>query len=277
MSTAEFNNVQRPTALITGGSKGIGLELAKQFAARGHDAILVARSETALERVASELKNEYGCEVTVIKLNLTAEDAAETLFRQVEAKGIRVDVLVNNAGVGDYGIFADSDLSRQLDMLRVNILSLTALTRLFLPSMIERGNGRILNVASVVAYFAGGPNWVSYVASKHYVLAFTRGLAKELSGTGVTITALCPGATATDFVAQTGVGGARAYRWFPQISSAGVARAGYRATMAGRTTVVPGLLNKIIAFLGELPPRAIAAAVFAFLSRGNTVHKKELA
>lgn len=218
MKTIDMNNTSRPIALITGGSKGIGIELAKQFASHEHDLVLVARSEVGLQRAADELKSGYDCRVTTFTLDLIADDAPTELFRRVKAKGIRVDVLVNNAGSGDYGPLSDSDLERQLDMLRINILSLTALTRLFLPGMIERGNGRILNLASVVAYFSGGPNWASYVASKHYVLTLTRGLAKELSGTGVTATALCPGPTATDFVGQAGVGGARVYRWIPKVS-----------------------------------------------------------
>lgn len=268
MSTTEMNNAARPTALITGGSKGIGIELAKEFARHEHDLVLVARNQAGLQHAADELRNDYDCRVTSFALDLAVDDAPAELFRRMQAKAIRVDVLVNNAGTGDYGPFADSDLDRQITMLRINILGLTALTRLFLPGMIECGHGRILNVASVVAYFAGGPNWASYVASKHYVLAFTRGLSKELSGTGVTATSLCPGPTATDFVSHAGVGSARVYRWVPKISPSGVARAGYRAAVAGRTTVVPGLINKILAFLGELPPRAIALIVFAFLSKG---------
>ncbi len=276
MSTTDMQYSGRPTAMITGGSKGIGFELAKQFARHEHDLVLVARNETALERAADQLKQDHGCKVTTIALDLSANAAPAELLRQLEAKGIRVNVLVNNAGVGDYGPFVDSDLERQLNMLRLNILSLTALTRLFLPGMLERGHGRILNVASVVAYFSGGPNWASYVASKHYVLAFTRGLAKELRGTGVKATALCPGPSATDFVAQTGVGGARVYRWIPKVSPAGVARAAYRAVMVGRTVVVPGLINKLFAFLGELPPRVVAETVFGFLSRDSEASVKRL-
>jgi short-subunit dehydrogenase len=264
MSMKGMSNKERPTALVTGGSKGIGLELAKQFARNGHDLVLVARSAADLHLAAEKLERDYGCSVTTFALDLTADHAPVELFRQLEDKGIQLDVLVNNAGGGDYGPFADSDLERQLDMLRVNILSLTALTHLFLPGMVERGSGRILNVASLAAYFSSGPNWSSYVASKHYVLAFTRGLAKELSGSGVSVTLLSPGPTATDFVRQADIGAARV------VTPAGVARAGYRATMAGRFAVVPGLINKTLAFLGELPPRGIAQTVFAFLLRGKT-------
>ncbi|PVV23316.1 MAG: hypothetical protein B6D79_12260 [gamma proteobacterium symbiont of Ctena orbiculata] len=271
MTTKVMKRDSRPTALITGGSKGIGLELANQFGQHGHDLVLVARSDRDLKRAATQLHTEYGCRVDVFSVDLTAIDALAELYRQVTDNGIQVDVLVNNAGTGDVGPFAVSDINRQLDMLQLNIVSLTALTRLFLPGMIERGSGRILNIASVVAYFAGGSNWASYVASKHYVLALTRGLAKELAGTGVNVTALCPGPTATAFVNQAGAGVMRIYRWLPKVTSSEVARAGYRAAMTGQTTAVPGLLNKLFAFLGELPPRSIAQWVFGFLSHSPLV------
>ncbi|MBT3028086.1 MAG: SDR family oxidoreductase [Candidatus Thiodiazotropha sp. (ex Ctena orbiculata)] len=267
MSTITGSNADRSTVLITGGSKGIGLELAKQFAMRGCNLVLAARSETDLEHTAKQLESENGCRVSICPLDLTADGGVNELYRQVGEMGIQVDILVNNAGAGDVGPFAESDLNRQLAMLQLNIVVLTALTRLFLPGMIERGNGRILNVASLAAYFSGGANWASYVASKHYVLAFTRGLASELSGTGVRITALCPGPTATGFVGEAGAGDMPIYRWMPKLSPSKVAEAGYRAAMAGRTTATPGLLNKLFAFLGELPPRTVTQSVFGFLSR----------
>ncbi len=270
MNTTGNSQSDRPTALITGGSRGIGFTLAKQFAQHNHDLILVARDETRLSRAAHDLEGTYpGCTVTTIGLDLSAEEAPAGLFRRLQATGGPIDVLVNNAGVGEYGPFLESDPARLSAMIRLNVLSLTALTRLFLPGMIERGRGRILNVASLVAFYGGGPNWTSYVASKHYVLAFTRGLRGELAGSGVTVTALCPGPTATDFASHSPVGGARVYRWLPKVAPAAVARSAYRATMAGRAVVVPGLSNKILAFLGELPPRAVAQAVFTFLLKGN--------
>ncbi len=264
------NDRGRPTALITGGSKGIGLELAKQFAQHGHDLVLVARDRRDLERAAGELRGHNRCAVTPIRLDLAADDAPAELARELRSRDIQIDVLVNNAGVGDHGPFAESDPDRLSAMLKLNILSLTALTRQFLPGMIARGRGRILNLSSVVAFFAGGPQWTGYVASKHYVLAFSRGLRGELSGTGVTVTALCPGPTATDFVAHSGAGRSRVYRWVPKMSPSAIARAGYRAVMAGKIFIAPGPVNKLFAFLGELPPRGIAQAVFAFLSRANS-------
>ncbi len=255
----------RPTALITGGSKGIGLELAREFARHGHDLVLVARDEYDLKQAAAGIGDEIGIKVTTHALDLARDAAMDELFKRL--KDTQVDVLVNNAGIGDYGPFVDSDPDRQMAMLRLNVLSLTRLTHYFLQPMLARGYGRILNVASLVGYFAGGPDWVSYVASKSYVLSFTRGLSAELRGSGVTTTALCPGASATHFVTDAHVADTRTYRWLPKVSIRRVAKAGYRATMAGRTTVVPGGINKVLAFLGELHPRGIAMAVFAFLSR----------
>lgn len=271
MKNTKDGDLARLRVLITGGSRGIGLELAKQFAQRGHDLVVVGRDETELRRAANELEGQYRCTVTPVSLDLVAHDAPTVLLHELDAQGIHIDVLVNNAGTGDYGPFAGQDPERLSAMVRLNTVSLTNLTRAFLPRMIERGRGRILNVSSLVAFFAGGANWAGYVASKQYVLALTRGLRGELSGTGVTVTALCPGPTETDFVARSGLGGIRVYRWLPKIRPSAVACAGYRAAMAGRAVAVPGVLNKVLAFLGELPPRSIAQAVFAFLSRGGRV------
>lgn len=265
MSRSDSEYPKQAVALITGGSKGIGLELARQFARNRHDLVLVARNEADLERAAQDLMAETGCRVTHFALDLSRPDAQQELAQRLESRAIQIDVLVNNAGSGDYGPFVESDPQRQLLMLQLNVLALTALTRQLLPAMVARGRGRILNVASLAAFFTGGPNWTAYVASKRYVLAFTRGVAKELSGTGVTMTALCPGPVATDFAADAGIEGSRLYRWLPKPSAAQVARAGYGATMRGRTQVVPGVLNRLVAWLGELPPRGIAQSVFSFL------------
>lgn len=259
---------EKPIALITGGSKGIGLELAREFARHSHNIILVARSEQDLKQAAASIEEETDANVSTFALDLTDEAMLEELFEQLATT--HVDVLVNNAGIGDHGPFAESDMDRQITMLRLNVVSLTRLTHHFLQPMLTRGQGRILNVASLVGYFAGGPNWTTYVASKSYVLSFTKGLVAELRGSGVTATALCPGASATNFVADAQVAETRLYRWLPKVSAPRIARAGYRATMAGSVTVIPGGMNKVLAFLGELHPRVIAMAVFTFLSKGDS-------
>ncbi len=273
---------RRPaTALVTGGSKGIGLALAREFARQGYDLVLVARKKEALEDAASQIETEIGVAVRTYAIDLAGPGAPEELFHYLQEAGIHVDVLINNAGLGAHGAFAESDRDRTNSMLNLNVVSLTSLTHLFLKPMLARDEGRIINVASVVAYFSGGPQWAAYVASKAYVLSFSRGLAAELRGTGVAVTTLAPGSTATDFVADAGVGSTGVYRWLPKVSVERIASAAYRSAMKGRTTVVPGILNKVLAFLGELHPRSVALAVFSLLSRGrvrlsSTVQTRQL-
>jgi uncharacterized protein len=236
----------RKVALITGASSGIGVDLAREFARGGHDVILVARRREKLEALAGEL----GAAARVIVADL-ADPAAPA--RLLEEAG-PIDVLVNNAGFGAGGTVADLDLGRQMDILQVNIAALTALTRLALPGMIARGGGRVLNVASVVA-FMPGPGLAVYSASKAYVLALSEALHTELRGTGVTVTCLCPGSTESEFAAVAGMGG-RGIRPFT-MTSAEVARQGYAATMAGRRLVVTGGINKFISLLVRLVPRGL--------------------
>ncbi|WP_456449254.1 SDR family NAD(P)-dependent oxidoreductase [Thiolapillus sp.] len=259
--------IEKARVLVTGGSKGIGQAIAEKFAEHGHDLVLVARSEDRLEDTARRIRERTGVDVLTIPMDLTGDGAAEKLFSHVEQADLHIDILVNNAGVGMTGAFAQGDQQRMTQMLRLNMLVLSELTRRFLPPMLARGKGRILNVGSVVAYFSGAPNWSAYVASKHYVLAFTRGLSRELRNTGVAATVVSPGTTATDFVETADAASMRAYQASGGVSVEAVARTAYRACQKGRTAVVPGLFNKVLAFLGELPPRAIAFEVFAFLSQ----------
>lgn len=253
--------------LITGGSKGIGLALAHEFARHEHNLLLVARNNDDLEQAAGSIREKYRVDVHTMTLDLTSTGAAQALFRQTRESQLQVDVLVNNAGTGMVGKFAASDFTQMTNMLRLNVLLFSQLTHLFLQPMLKRGEGRILNVASLVAYFSGAPNWVAYVASKHYVLAFSRGLAHELQGSGVTATVISPGPTATSFVDTAGATDMRAYQLRTHLSVEQIASVAYKACIKGKTAVVPGVINKILAFLGELHPRRIAFEIFAVLSQ----------
>jgi len=247
-------------ALITGASGGIGAELARLLAADRYDLVLVARDAQALDRMAGELRTRHGVSVRAIPADLARPGAAERLWAVLGDAG-GVDVLVNNAGVGLHGPLAEVDPARLQDMVLLNVASLTVLTRLALARMLERGRGRILNVASVAAYQPGGPGMAAYYASKAYVLSFSKGLARELLGSGVSVTALCPGPTATGFATGADASATRMYRRTSGPDAVAVASAGYRGLMRGRIVVIPGLMAKLIAFAGGLPPRRIALEV----------------
>src|SRR3954469_20394085 len=188
----------RQTALITGASGGIGLELARVFAAHGYDLVLVARSGGKLEELAAELRTGHGIAARVIAKDLARPESPEDLARELEAAGVTVDVLINNAGFATFGPFVAADLHAELEELQLNVVTLTHLTKKLLPGMVARRRGGVLNVASTAA-FQPGPFMAIYYATKAYVLSFSEALAEELAGTGVSVTALCPGPTATGF------------------------------------------------------------------------------
>ena len=234
------------TTMITGASAGIGVELARLFAARGDDLILVARRADRLETLAAEL----GPRARVIVADLADPATPERLFAQTGA----VDILVNNAGFGAAGRVAEISVGRQLEIVQVNVTALTALTCLYLPGMIERKKGRILNVASTAA-FQPGPGLNVYCATKAYVLSFSEGLYAETRGTGVTVTCLCPGATSTEFAEVANFRNAIIFR--NAMSAAEVARQGYEATLAGKRLVITGLENKARAVGVRFVPRGL--------------------
>ena len=245
------------TVLITGASSGIGLELAKCFAADKSNLILVARNTAALEKLAEELRREHNIEVHVITADLSQPESSQIIFDELKGRGIIVDVLVNNAGFGLHGGFAELPLPRQLEIIQVNIAALVALTGLFLPGMIERKRGGILNVGSV-AGFLPGPNMAVYYASKAFVLSFSEALHEELLGTGVSVTNLCPGPTESNF-SQV----ARSHRVREnsahKMSAALVAQIGHKDFRKEKCLSVPGLQNKILTMMGsKILPRAAA-------------------
>lgn len=254
----------RGTALITGASAGIGEELARVMAADGYDLVLVARSRDRLESLGRELEAAHGVRVTVLPADLAGPQAPAVLFAQVEGLGLVVDVLVNNAGFGLYGPFvasggdAPTDAARELEMIALNIAALTHLTKLFLPAMVARGRGRVMNVASTAA-FQPGPLMAVYFATKAYVLSFSEAIGVELKRSGVTVTTLCPGPTATEFAAAAAMEGSRLFKQGGVMTAAEVARAGYEGMMEGRSVVIPGTRNRIMAHATRLVPRRTAA------------------
>ena len=244
------------TALITGPSSGIGLDLAHLFAADGHDVVLVARSEGKLRALAAELESKHGISARVIVADLARPEAP----REVFAAAPPIDVLVNNAGLGISGKFAETAARTELEILQVNVAAPTHLTKLFLPQMIERKRGRILNVASTAA-FQPGPLMAVYYATKAYLLSFSEAIAEELRGTGVTVSALCPGPTATGFQKKANMGTEALLKVMKPVSSMEVARAGYRGMMRGQRVIIPGIKNKIGVQALRVSPRAVATRV----------------
>jgi short-subunit dehydrogenase len=249
----------RKAALITGASFGIGLELARIFAREDYNLILVARSADRLRQLASELEKSHGTRSLILATDLTEPGAPAYLLDQTTRADIQVDVLVNNAGFGQYGMFAENDLEECLRQIQLNVTALTHLTRLYLPAMMERKNGRILNVASVAA-FQPGPLMAVYFATKAYVLHLSEALTSELSESGVTVTCLCPGATATEFHKRANAAGQRLLR-FGSMDAHTVAEDGYRALMTGKPVVISGFKNWLLAQSVRFSPRGLVTAI----------------
>jgi short-subunit dehydrogenase len=252
--------------LITGASSGIGRELARLFAADGNPLVLVARGTSGLAQAAAELRQAHRAEVTTIPADLSVPAEIYRLADRVGSAGIHVGVLVNNAGFGAGGPFARSELGTGLGMIAVNVAAVTHLTRLLLPAMVERKEGRILNVGST-AGFQPGPYMAVYYATKAYLLSFSEALAEELKGTGVTVTTLCPGPTETGFAARAGILPSRLFRSATVMSAAAVARAGHAGVLRGDRIVVPGAINKAVSQAGRLLPRRVLARIAARLNR----------
>ncbi len=247
------------TALITGASAGIGRELAKLFAKGGYSVVLAARNGARLDQFADELQRQFTISVKAFALDLGSASAPQFLFDQVERENIDIDVLVNNAGYGKLGAFADVPLEESLGQIELNITALTHLTKLFLGPMLERKSGKILNVAST-AGFQPGPLMAVYYATKAYVISFSEALANELRGSGVTVTCLCPGATDTEFQKRAGTEETLLFKLRPMTAKA-VAQDGYRALMKGKPLVISGLKNWLLAESLRISPRRVVTAV----------------
>ncbi len=255
----------RPLALVTGASSGIGADLARELARDGHDLILSARRIEPMEALATELR-ALGATITIITADLSKTGGATALVRDIEARGLVIDSLINNAGLGDNSLFHLEDQTRIGEMLQVNIVALTELTRLLLPGMVSRGRGTIMLVASTAA-FQAGPYMAVYCATKAYVLSLGEAIRYELRGTGVTVSVLCPGATETEFskVANTTDMALFKSSMVQRMTSAAVARQGYAALKAGRAVLVTGWFNKTGAFLNRVTPRSTVTALTASL------------
>ena len=248
------------TALITGASSGIGLELARIFAAQRHDVVLVARSARNLAELAAALERDHPVRAYVIAADLSTSAGVERVVERAGELRLTIELLVNNAGYGVYGPFVQTPLEAELQMIHVNIVALTHLTKRFLPAMLARRSGRILNVASTAA-FLPGPLMAVYYATKAYVLSFTEALANEVAGSGVTVTALCPGPTASNFQGVAGLEESKLVFGKKLPTAREVAEAGYGGMMAGKNVVIPGLSNKLTANAPRFLPRTAVAKI----------------
>lgn len=249
-------------AIVTGASSGLGADFARELARRGAGLVLVARRRERLEQLAADLKARHGTESRVCAVDLTDPDFPETLLRKLNYDGWNADILVNNAGFGIYGNFLDTEWAQIEKMLRLDIEALVRMTRVFAPPMVQRGWGRVLQVASIAA-FQPSPSYAAYAAAKSFVLSFGEALAHEWHGTGVTSTVLSPGVTETEFFE---VAGHKKRSWFQTktvMDSPAVARVGVEAMLAGRPGIVAGALNKAATFSQRLMPRRLQAAVAA--------------
>ena len=248
------------TAVVTGASSGIGREFARLAAKSGRDVVLVARRVERLEQLYRELTQNFGVAALSVAADLSDPAAPARIFRDVTERSGEVGLLVNAAGLGVHGFFADTPLEKELETIRVNVLALTELTKLFLPGMLGRRRGVIVNVASTAA-FQPGPLMAVYYATKAYVLSFTEALAEELRGTGVTATALCPGPTITEFQEHAGMEDTPLFRGPLVLDAATVARAGYEGAMRGKRVVVPGLANRVLSLGARIGPRRLATRI----------------
>ncbi len=246
------------TALITGASFGLGYEFAKIHAENGGDLVLVARNKDKLDEIKSELESKHSVKVHVITKDLSLHGSAYDVYNKVNDLNIEIDYLINNAGFGDFSMFAESDWPKQEKMINLNITALTHLTRLFLPQMIARKKGRILNVASV-ASFVPGPTMSVYFASKAFVLSFSEAIAEEVRKKGITVTALCPGPVDTNFhhVARDGKKG----KDRRMLSAREVSEYGYKSMLKGRVVAVPGFLYAFVPFMVRFMPRLMTPRI----------------
>lgn len=259
MTVVNLDNTPTKSVLITGGTSGIGYELAKLFAQDCYNIVIVARYQDELNKVAAELEEEYGVKVFTIEGDLFDSNNAFKAYEDVKALGIQIDVLVNNAGHGHYGKFAETDLKMELSIIQLNISSLVVLTKLFLKDMLKHDGGKILNVSSIASKTPGP--WQSvYHGTKAFVQSFTESIREELKDTGVTVTSLLPGVTDTNFFRKAGMESSKIVQDKNKMADpADVAKDGYKALMAGKDMVISGFKNKIEVIMDKITPDELAA------------------
>jgi short-subunit dehydrogenase len=248
------------TALITGASNGIGLELAKIHASKGDDLVLVARNKQKLDELKSELEAAYKIKVYTIGKDLSLPNAAKEVYDETTRQHISINYLINNAGFGDSGMFAETDWNKELQMINLNITALTHFTKLYLQDMVKSRSGKIMNVASTAA-FQSGPTMAVYFATKAYVLSFSEAVNNEVSDKNITVTALCPGPTESGFQAAAALEDSKLFKGKNIPSSKTVAEFGYRSMMSGKTVAIHGLVNSILANFVRIMPRALVVKV----------------
>ncbi len=254
------------TVLITGAASGIGRAFADLFAARGYDMVLVGRNLAGLDAMKVEYAAKYGIHVLTIRKDLSREDAAQELYDAVSAAGLSVDVLLNNAGVGDYGRFVEIPWQRARSLAGLDMLTLAQLLQLYGADMARRGGGRILNLASIAA-FEPGPYMAMYFAAKAFVFSLSQAVSKELEGTGVTVTCLCPGPTATNFERDAHMSSEN--KWFAPMTAEEVARAGFAALMRGKAVCIPKTRYRLLKLAAGFAPESLKRSLAAYINTGN--------
>lgn len=243
----------KPFALITGASSGIGYELSKRFAVDGHNLVLVARKNDVMTQHADQLRDKYKIEVIVIPKDLSHIDQVMDLYKEIQQLNLEIEYVVNSAGIGDYGLFIKTEWEKELSMININVIALTYLTKVFAQDMVKRGSGKILNLGSIASFFPG-PLMAVYYSTKGYVLRLGLSLSEELRGTGVSITTLCPGPTASKFQQIANMEQSKVIKNQELPTAAEVARVGYNAMMAGKSFVVHGWRNHFYIFLTKIVP-----------------------
>ncbi|MBC7552670.1 MAG: SDR family oxidoreductase [Taibaiella sp.] len=248
------------TALITGASNGIGLELAKIHASKGDNLVLVARNKSRLDEIKVQLEKQFRITVYTIGKDLSLTDAARQVYDETKSRNITIDYLINNAGFGDYGMFCETDWNKEVQMINLNITALTQFTKLYLQDMVKRKTGKIMNVASTAA-FQSGPTMAVYFATKAYVLSFSEAVDNEVRDKGITITTLCPGATESGFQAVAAMEDSALVKGKKLPSAEEVALYGYEMMMKGKTVAIHGTINAILANGIRFLPRSVVVKI----------------